>query len=296
MLWPAQLTIDYGRSPVMLTQKPFWWLTTIVTLLLVSVIALICRRARSLRPALGPAIFVIGFAPNAGLTTFQMQMWTTVTDHYLYFSMIGVAIVVADLLELAGRRNITLQRGLATAMGVALVALVVRNFVAQAMWRTSAALFTHAIDVTPWSSVAWNNLGADQLQAGQMEEGLASVRKAQTLRPRYLTAIENEVSALVMLRRFDDAERRMDDLEQMYNVEPYMDPAQNARVRLKYINACLQYGGRDYAKRGIDRFVRDAHLYRALRLMAEIAALRASGRLGAATQQSSPTTLPRLTN
>ncbi|MGC4032110.1 MAG: hypothetical protein QM754_10325 [Tepidisphaeraceae bacterium] len=90
-VWPTNLAIDYGRRPTeVLASGAIWW----TWLLPAAIFALICF-ARSPKLWLAAGLFVIPIMPVSGITAFDMQQYSTVTDHYAYQPMFGLGLLVA---------------------------------------------------------------------------------------------------------------------------------------------------------------------------------------------------------
>jgi tetratricopeptide (TPR) repeat protein len=156
ILWPATLTIDYGRSPQVAMSSPLvfvWW---IVPAALVAM-ALWHRHRRPIWLA-ATGLFLIGVAPVTGITTFQMQNYSTVTDHYLYFALLGPALALAWALSHWPSRAL---RGAAVVM---VLALGIRTFLQTAVWYDSFTLFEHGIEANPRTYLSRSNLAVAYLR------------------------------------------------------------------------------------------------------------------------------------
>ena len=137
LVWPQTLTIDYGRMPerVMASAPGYlWWLLPAA----IGAAAMAAARRGTRLPLAALLIAVIGIAPVSGIATFQMQSFSTVTDHYLYFSMLGVGLLLAW----------TLSRWPAKSLRVAAFVVIgvfaVRSWFQTSIWHDSYALFGHA--------------------------------------------------------------------------------------------------------------------------------------------------------
>ncbi len=152
ILWPQRLGIDYSRTyeAVMSNPRVYWMWIIPVGLALAILVNL--RR----RPVLaaGAALFLIGFAPVSGAVTFQMQHISLTTDHYLYFSLLGIAVVIAWLVSLKP------SRATYAIASVLLAALAARAFDQSKTWHDSETLFQSTMAANPNSAVGRNNLAA----------------------------------------------------------------------------------------------------------------------------------------
>lgn len=152
IVWPRHLCIDYSRTfdNVMANPTVYWhWIIPAA----LGVLVLFNLRRRPVLAA-GAGIFLIGFSPVSGVVTFQMQNISLTTDHYLYFSMFGIALIVAWLVTISPRRAAYV------AATVLLLALGVRSFLQTGAWGDSQTLFRSTVAANPRSAVARNNLAA----------------------------------------------------------------------------------------------------------------------------------------
>lgn len=181
LLWPAQLCVDYGRTPpVILAGGSLWWTWIVPVAVFVAVVWAWRRRGQAL-PLL--AVLVVGFGagPVLGLVSYDFQALSNVADHYLYVPMVGVAVFVGWLLSRADR---AWARALAI---VVLVALTARSVAQAAHWQNTEAIFRHALTVNPRSPAAYNSLAKLAIDAGRIDEGVAYSTKAVEIAPNHST-------------------------------------------------------------------------------------------------------------
>jgi hypothetical protein len=176
LIWPANLSVVYGRAPQRAVGEG-WVYSTWIAPLLAGVLVWILRRRIPLL-TVGAAVMVLGLLPVLGLTRFMFQVHSTVADHYMYIPMLGVAITVAGgVAKLNGRWAIA--AGLVMLMVLAvLTSLQLRH------WRNNVTLFTQAIRVSPDDSGAQGNLGRALAHAGRLDDAMPHLRKAVILAPQ----------------------------------------------------------------------------------------------------------------
>jgi hypothetical protein len=198
VVWPARLAFDYGWRPPLLMAHGWFYVVWIVPV----VVGVVVWRGRRRWPVLraGALVFVIGLAPVLGFSRFLFQTFSTVADHYLYLSMLGVAMGVGWGVARFGRRvsgegttsdsrgrpsprsspgvagegeRVRLRWGVLAAMAIAVVALAVRAAVQVPVWRDSLTLNANNVAVTPWSYASFNNLGNayDDVATALVKEG-----------------------------------------------------------------------------------------------------------------------------
>lgn len=199
ILWPAQLCIDYARTVDYLQSSPLLYVKWLIPAALF-VFAFYYRHRWPVIAA-GLAVFVIGFAPVSGLATFQMQQISFTTDHYLYFSMFGIALIAAWLTTLLPRK---VAYPLAS---VVLLALAVRMHMQTGLWQTNETLFAGTIKANPNSPIARNNLAAMHLAGLYPRYDLAEplLEEATRIRPQLAHAWANLGRTKAALGKNDEA-------------------------------------------------------------------------------------------
>src|SRR6266568_266030 len=90
LIAPFRLSVDYGRRPVDVAHSWVVYVAWIVPAMLAIAIWRV-RESQPLAVAAG-LIFLGGLLLVLGLVPFLMQYYSTVTDHYLYLPMLGVAL------------------------------------------------------------------------------------------------------------------------------------------------------------------------------------------------------------
>ena len=193
LIFPASLGIDYGWRPIVIVQRWWFYFLWIVPALLV--VSLLLRRKR--RPELfaAGAVFLIGVSPVLGFSAFLFQFFSTVADHYLYISMLGVALAVASVVARTERRLVRL------IIVFAIVLLAARTIVQTQVWHDDFTLFGNAIRVNPKSFVARNNLAHAYRLYGRLDAAENVLRQAIELNPDFWDARQNLADILLMTGR-----------------------------------------------------------------------------------------------
>ena len=151
LLWPRALGMDYGRTPAMVLAKG--WRAAACVVPVAFVAAALWHFRNRVRPlAAGAVIILAGVLPVLGLLPFEFQTRSTVADHYVYVSMLGLALAAAwALARLPHRVGFY-------ATVIILGALALRTLDQTRYWKDSRVLFAHAIEVNPLSFSANQNL------------------------------------------------------------------------------------------------------------------------------------------
>lgn len=164
------------------------------------------RRARGWAAAAGA--YAVMLAPVLGVLQSGDQL---VADRYSYLALVGPAIALAGTGAWLWARSAGLGAGRPTRLalgggfGVAAAALAATAFAQASVWRTTEALWTHAVSVTP-TPIPLTNLAIEKVRLGKADEAVPLLARAVELRPsdgraRYMLA-----NQFRRLRRFADAE------------------------------------------------------------------------------------------
>lgn len=181
-LWPANLATPY---PYSWNDVP-WWQPLLGAALVVAGSAFTLYFLGR-RPAwfVGWAWYLGTLLPVIGIVQVGSQ---AMADRYTYFPQIGVLILfVWGLGELTeGRPRAT--AAVAVAATVVITASIALTATQVAYWRTSATLFSHAVQVTRNNFVAYSNLGMALIDEGREDEGRELVARALKLSPDFRAA------------------------------------------------------------------------------------------------------------
>ena len=132
------------------------------------------------------AFFIIGLLP----TTLPFRLSSIVADRYVYFSSIGLFVVVAIIL-----RNLAKHEQIKTwvylLFCLVIMVYMVRTIVRNADWENEDTLWISAARTSPSSPNNANNLGDMFSRHGQYENAAASFQRAIALNPRYADAYHN---------------------------------------------------------------------------------------------------------
>jgi hypothetical protein len=177
LIVPIHFAVDYGRTPGRVMQQGIGWMLAMVPVLAI----VFAWRARKRHPLISVSVtlFIAGLAPVLGFVPFLFQVFSGVTDHYVYISMLGVALACATSVTLLP------SRAVASAGGVVIVLLSILAFRQTRFWHDDFSLWTHAIQVNPRSYLALTNRGAAFFRQGKLEDAEDDFRAAIELNPAY---------------------------------------------------------------------------------------------------------------
>jgi hypothetical protein len=155
LVWPVGLGPDYGRRPQAVLEM--WGGAWVQVVWIVPVaVGLWVWFGRRSRPwaVVGAVAFLAGVGPVLGFTPFMFQYTSSVTDHYLYLSMFGPALVLTWAL-MKYRSQVT-----RLGCGAGLAALALLSMLQVRVWRDDLTLWAHNTKVAPRTFVAHNNLAS----------------------------------------------------------------------------------------------------------------------------------------
>ncbi|HEX3357449.1 MAG TPA: hypothetical protein VHS31_10800 [Tepidisphaeraceae bacterium] len=177
LFWPLKLCMDYGRTPDVAIQSRWFFYSWIVPLLAAIIIWFNRRRVPFL--VAGALIALIGIAPVLGIVSFNFQAYSTVADHYFYPSMLGIAIIIASILEQSR------ARWMSAAAIAAVLAMSVISLIDAGYWQNVQSLAHHTLEVNPRSFAAYTNLGVDMAHHGDRDGAIEAYQHAIAANPDY---------------------------------------------------------------------------------------------------------------
>lgn len=152
---PLNLGFDYGRHPEYVLREssrtPF---TPLIPIALLGISLWSWHRRPVITGAI--ALAIVGVSPILGFVPFSFQLYSTVGDHYVYFSLLGPALLVAFLLA---RLPVSRFVPFAVASLLIIAFWSVQSLRQTGVWKTNESLNRHMIAVNPKSFGAYNNLG-----------------------------------------------------------------------------------------------------------------------------------------
>ena len=152
----------------------------------VTIAALLLRKRW---PALAAAwaCYVVTLLPVLSILRFDPQQY--VADHHSYLATLGFAVLAA------GGFLILLERpraGLATACAAVVTLVLCERTLGQTrVWENSVTLWTHTLNISPFSSLAHNNLGRVLADQGRTDKAVEQFRRAVEIQPNYAHAHYN---------------------------------------------------------------------------------------------------------
>ena len=197
-VWPSGLSVYYPMP----LDPPLWPAAASAGLLAAVTVASFRLRQRAPYLLVGWSWYLVTLLPVSGLVQVGSH---AMADRYTYVPLLGVFVMVAwGIAAAVGPR-----RGRQWIAGVAAVAVVGALSVAAraqvATWRDSAAVWRHALEVSPQNYYAQHGMGSLLRDEGLAQEAVPYLEAAIRLNPRFPDAHNNLGQALESLGRADEA-------------------------------------------------------------------------------------------
>ncbi len=206
VVWPARLTADYssGAFPVSSSALDPRALMSLAVLAIVAVLAWRSwRRGGSL--GFGAAFAAVTLLPVSHIIPYVELL----AEHYLYLPMIGVAFVIAGVVDAAAAYAPERRRALAFAVLLVATAAASRTIVRNRDWHDKLSLWSATAATVPNSTRARFNLGQAYFERGRLDEAEREWLAAASQRPNDPTIAMALASVYYRLGKFDLAAERV---------------------------------------------------------------------------------------
>ncbi len=163
--------------------------------------AIVARRSRSVAVRLGLGWFAVSLLPVLHL----VPLWADLADRFAFVPSAGLALAAAGAIDLASAAGHS-RSVLAVSLAAMLLALYGAGTVLEARnWSSDAALWTHAAEMAPTSSLAQSNLGVVRVAEGRPEEAVVAFQRAIALGREGADLDTRLATALAALGRLGEA-------------------------------------------------------------------------------------------
>jgi protein O-mannosyl-transferase len=195
IIWPTSLSVDY-------TLENVGWIPLAVALpLLIGIFSLQAWLSiKSRIGALGVAFCWLGLAPVSNF----FPLTHFVADRYYYLPMLGVALQLVALFCMAARFGDKLRWVIAPFV-IVLLPLALLSLSRETIFSNDLSLWTATVQVSPSSSIAHENLAADLMEKGSVEEAIDQLREALRINPSDGNTYNNLGVALMEKGSFEEA-------------------------------------------------------------------------------------------
>jgi len=195
MLCPVRLAVYYPSHPL----SPW---TVIASAAAVTAISATVWLMAARLPYLlvGWCWYVGTLVPVIGLIQVGKQ---AMADRYSYVPIVGAFVIVAwGIWDLPIPR---LRRYVPVAAALAIVGCAATARIQLGYWKNFYSLWTHALEVTEDNDVAENNLGAQFINQGKLDDAMVHLVQAVRINPQYATAHSNIGMVFLQQKRLEEA-------------------------------------------------------------------------------------------
>jgi tetratricopeptide (TPR) repeat protein len=212
---PLNLIFVYPRWQI--NAASFWSYLPVLLLAAAIAIGWRYRNRWSKGWLFGLSYFIVMLLPVLGFVNVYFMRYSLIADHYQYFAIIGpLAAGVGGLVWLGNRFSKETHRFLPVAGGMILLTLGVQTWRQCRMYSNTDTLWQVTLQQNPRCDMAYNNLGADFLAQGRVDEAIVYYQKSLDLMPDDVSH-GNLGYALLKKGRWDEA---IDHLEAALKIRP----------------------------------------------------------------------------
>jgi tetratricopeptide (TPR) repeat protein len=175
-LWPARLTFSYPQWTVSVSEATAWfWL-----FLTVAVGAAIWFARGGFRKsfAIAAVFYVTTLAPVLGFIMLYTFRYTFVADHYQYLACIGPAALAGAGVAAAVEYWPGQRRIISAVTMIILLTLGMLTWKQAGIYHSGDLLWRDTLAKNPACWLAWNNVGLDLLEKGQLDDAIKSFDKS----------------------------------------------------------------------------------------------------------------------
>ena len=234
IIYPYHLSASYMLSPKFIIQQ--WWFYPLALVPLALGYLLWLRRKTQPLLVFAAALFIAGFFTTSGFVDFSFQKFSLVTDRYMYFAMIGIALLISTIFSKVDKKKL---QGLIISILIIFASL--SAFRQIPIWQNPLKLWSHSVnyEVTPnyaHNSLAayFNNTGNSLLDLKQYNQAIIYFDKAIKFYPEYSTynlgiSIYNKGLSYVRQKKYQQA---LDSFNQAIKINPNYANAHNGKIHI----------------------------------------------------------------
>lgn len=188
---PFNLAVDYGRTPhtvLNLSQTSWLYLIPIA----VMIYAWFKRKTHTLIWT-SLLFLMVAIMPNMGIIPFRYQIVSTVADRYMYFPMIGAAMLFGAFVS-----RFEAKKPVIYACCLALIALGMASHFQNSIWKNSKTLFEAGLKINPRSWLLYNNFGSYYEKQKDWGKAVENYKKSAEIYPQ--AEPYNSIGAVYMMQ------------------------------------------------------------------------------------------------
>jgi len=214
LFWPAHLSADYTMENMSGLSTPLALMILVVVILLQAWLT-----AKNRLGALGVAIYWLGLVTASNF----IPLYRILGDRFYYLPLAGVAMQLLALFLMVLKSRWGFWVTIAPFLA-AILPLTALTLTRQGVFTNDFFLWNSTLQVSPFSSVAHNNVGLFFFQKGQLDEANVEFQKALEIDPAYALAHNNLGNALFQKGRVDEA---IAQFQKAFEIDPHYAVAHN---------------------------------------------------------------------
>lgn len=217
LLLPINLAPDYFRTPGLVLADTVNW----VKLLLPAALVIWVVKFRETKKELVALVLaaLVPILPTSGLAVFAFQKFSTVADHYLYFSIPFLGILLVIALSLIPNNKV--RWGLTCTV---LLSLLMLSHTQVRHWQDSTVLSSRTLEVSPGSFMGNIIIYNYYDEKEEYSTALDHLKTALLVDDRSPVLVSRTGELMVTLQRFEEArmffEKYVDNLDHFKNQPP----------------------------------------------------------------------------
>ena len=253
IIYPYHLSASYTLSPKFISVQ--WWFYPLALVPLALGVLLWLKREKYPLLVFSSVLFISGFFLTSGFVSFAFQRHSLVADRYVYFAMIGIALLIGTIFSKVDKK---IWQGL--IISVLIVFASLSAFRQIPIWQNSFELWSHSINYEATPQYAhfnlgfyFNGVGTEIAQAGKYQQAIVYFDKAIKVYPKNYSkklseAIFNKSLALLKLKKYQQA---LDSFNQAIKIDPNNVNANNGKIdALTSLVKHFSNKGREFASAG----------------------------------------------
>jgi protein O-mannosyl-transferase len=219
---PSNLVFIYPRWQI---DPSDWRQWVFLAASLAGLVGLWLIRRRWRAPLAAAMFFIVTLSPCLGFVNIYPFVYSFVADHFQYLACLGVFVPLAWALTCLSTQSAGPVRLAAMSMALALLPIL-----AALTWRQSkmyadrVTLYQTTIERNPGCWMAYNNLGRQLADRGELDEAVRLYQQSVYLKPDNVEALNNLGNALSKQGRVEDA---IDTYKHILAIRPQFPEARN---------------------------------------------------------------------
>ncbi len=222
IIYPYHLSLSYALSPKFISVQ--WWFYTLALVPLALGYLLWLRRKTQPLLIFAVALFVAGFFTTSGFVSFAFQKSSLVADRYVYFAMIGIALLIGIIFN-----KVEKKVWQSLIISILIVFASLSAFRQIPLWQNKLKLWSHSMNYEATSGYAHGNLAVyfsikakAFYNTGEYNQAITYFDKAIKLYPKdsidkLSTTTYNKGLALLHLKKYQQA---IDYFDQANKISP----------------------------------------------------------------------------